>query len=54
MVECGEVFFKILDEHAKADRVFRLEEEVRTASSESLSSAQSPHALFVAYKITSC
>ena len=31
MVECGESFIKLLDEHAMADRVFRLEEEVRLA-----------------------
>ncbi|KAF2030376.1 cytochrome P450, partial [Setomelanomma holmii] len=27
IVECGQSFIKLLDEHAKADRVFRLEEE---------------------------
>jgi cytochrome P450 len=30
MVECGEAFINILDEHASAKRVFRLEEEVCT------------------------
>lgn len=29
IVECGEIFIKLLDEHAAAGRVFRLEEEVR-------------------------
>jgi cytochrome P450 len=28
LVECVEGFVKLLDEHAAADRVFRLEEEV--------------------------
>jgi hypothetical protein len=30
MVECAEAFVKILDEHASAKTVFRLEEEVCT------------------------
>lgn len=29
IVECGEAFVKILDDHASAQHVFRLEEEVR-------------------------
>jgi hypothetical protein len=53
MVECGEAFLKILNEHAKADRVFRLEEEVRIALSESLHHLRSYICMSKPMRITS-